>query len=366
MQNSRRSAAPFIALLVTVAAGSETAVADQAGDWPHFGADLGGSQYSPLARINRFNVAELELAWTHRSGDFEDGETSLQVTPIHANGTLYYCTPFNRVFALDPTTGAERWVFDPHAGGPDAEPLIADEREPATCRGVAYWAGKGSEGPCSKRVYKGDRFGNVFAIDADSGKACEDFGAADGHPGRVSHYDYEGHGDGYRGMTSPPLIVGNLLIAASGSNDGLSNAADGIVRAFDVESGELRWEFNPIPEELRDVTGAANVWSTMSADPVNGLVFLPTTSPSTDYFGGGRRFDIPLSDAVVAVSANSGEPVWSFQTVRHDLFDYDLPGHPLLVEISKGGQRRQVAIQYTKAGFIFVFDRASGVPVFPN
>jgi quinoprotein glucose dehydrogenase len=342
--------------------------ADENGDWQHFGSDLGGSQYSPLQQIDRSNVAELEPAWTHRSGDYKDGVTSLQVTPIHANGALYYCTPMNRVFALDPATGEERWVFDPHTGGRNGEPVVEVERVPLTCRGVAYWEdadAEKSDDVCARRVFKNDFHGHVYAIDADTGQACEDFGAADGHPGYVSHFDHEGYGEGIRFMSSPPLIVGDMVISGSGSDDGLANAADGIVRAFDVRTGAVQWEFNPIPEDMRNVTGAANVWSTMSADPVNGLVFFPTTSPSTDYYGGGRKFDVPLSDAVVAADVETGEIVWSFQTVRHDLFDYDLPGHPLLVAINKDGERRAVAIQHTKMGFIYVFDRLTGEPIFP-
>ncbi len=366
MRFSRHSCS--IRLFLTFFLASNIAIAEDSGDWQHFGSDLGGSQFSSLQQIDRSNVAELEPAWTHRSGDYKDGVTSLQVTPIHANGSLYYCTPMNRVFALDPATGKERWVFDPHTGGRNGEPVVDVERVPLTCRGVAYWEDSEAEARaevCAKRVFKNDFHGHVYAIDADTGLACEDFGADDGHPGYVSHFDHEGHGEGIRFMSSPPLVVGDIVISGSGSDDGLANAADGIVRAFDVRSGAVQWEFNPIPEDMRDVTGAANVWSTMSADPINGLVFFPTTSPSTDYYGGGRKFDIPLSDAVVAADADTGEVVWSFQTVRHDLFDYDLPGHPLLVDIEKDGERRSVAIQHTKMGFIYVFDRLTGEPVFP-
>lgn len=346
-------------------------------DWPSFANDIGGSQYSELNEINTQNVAELELAWTHRSGDFiADGEngTSLQVTPIHANGLLYFCTPMNRVFALDPDTGTEKWVFDPHHADVKGEALTDKGMVPAPCRGVAYWAGAidNQSTPqtsvtktCQRRIFKADIFAQIYAIDADTGAVCADFGKHKGHPGFISLYDYESHGEGYRGLTSPPLIVGDLIVVGSGSNDGLANPVDGIVRAFDVRTGVLKWAFNAIPQELRNRTGAANVWSLMSGDEDNGLVFLPTTSPATDYFGGERLFDIPLADAVVALDINNGKVKWSFQTVRHDLFDYDLPGHALLVTIQKDGQAREVAIQQTKMGFIFVFDRLTGEPIFP-
>jgi quinoprotein glucose dehydrogenase len=340
------------------------------GDWPAFGNDAGGSQYSALDQLTVDNVAELEIAWTHRSGDVKDNPfgTSLQVVPIKVNGLLYYCTPFNRVFALDPATGAEHWVFDPHAANPETgKPLIDGQRLSGTCRGVAYWqADEPVPGrPCEKRIFKADRGGNLWAIDADTGRACEDFGAAAGHPGRVTNADYDNYGEGYIGMPSPPAIVGDTVVGAIAANDGVQNTNDGIVRGWDVRSGELKWAFNPIPEERRDETGAANVWSTMSADPRRQLVFLPMTSPSTDYYGGSRRFPIPFANALMALDGDSGEVAWHFQTVRHDLFDYDLVGHPLLVTIQRDGQARDVAILQTKMGWLFVFDRDSGEPVWP-
>jgi quinoprotein glucose dehydrogenase len=352
---------------------SVATAADSGADWPRLGNDLGGSQHSPLDQITTANVKDLAVAWVHRSKDVAtkdspQGGTSMEGVPIHANNSLYYCTPFNRVFALDPATGAEKWVFDPHAPGDGGQPLIKNERRPSICRAVAYWeaAEPRPNTPCEKRVFKGDGAGNVYAIDADTGKSCADFGAGKGHPGYVTHWDFESYGEGQaRGMSSPPLVVGDIVVATQASNDGIANAADGMVRAFDVRSGELKWEFDPIPEDKRMITGAANTWSTTSADLERGLVFLPTTSPSTDYFGGHRDFDIPMSTATVAISAETGQPVWHFQTVHHDLFDYDLVGHPLLVNIAKDGRRIDVAIQQTKMGWLYVFDRDTGAPVYP-
>jgi len=351
-------------LLAMIACGAlaATAGAQTTADWPTFGGAPGGGQYSALDRIDRANVDRLEVAWTHHSGDM----AWLEVTPIHANGTLYYCTPMNRVIALDPATGAERWRFDPHAdeGGSG---LIDEPRQVVRCRSVAYWeAAQPKSGvPCEKRVFKGDINGYLYAIDADTGQSCRDFGAAAGHPGYASHWDYEGNGVGPRHTTSGPIVVGDTVIAAVGVEDSPVDASDGFVRGFDVRSGELRWEFDPIPPEHVHETGAANVWSTLSADPERGLVFLPTTSPSSDFYGATRKFPIPFATATVALSAASGEPVWHYQIVHHDLYDYDLPGHPLLVTIRKDGAERDVAIQQTKAGFVFVFDRDTGEPVFP-
>ena len=339
-----------------------TASAQTRSDWPTFGGQPEGAQYSALAQINRGNVAELEVAWTHHSGDM----AWLEVTPIHANNTLYYCTPMNRVIALDPTSGAEKWRFDPHQdeGGLG---LIDAPRQVVRCRSVAYWeAASPSPGTaCQKRVFKGDINGNLYAMDGDTGTPCNDFGAGRGHPGYVTHWDFEGYGDGPRHTTSGAIVVGDIVVSAVGVEDSPVNASDGFVRGFDVRTGELVWEFDPIPPEHVNESGAANVWSTLSADPERGLVFLPTTSASSDFFGGTRTFDIPLSSAVVALNARTGEVVWHYQTVHHDVYDYDLPGHPLLVTIRKDGRDRDVAIQQTKWGAVFVLDRDTGEPVFP-
>ncbi|MFO1425434.1 MAG: PQQ-binding-like beta-propeller repeat protein [Steroidobacteraceae bacterium] len=206
----------------------------------------------------------------------------------------------------------------------------------------------------------------LIALDAATGAPCRDFGAAKGHPGYVTHEDYDNHGDGFMASPgAPPAVLGDLVITGLLVNDGLSDAKDGMVRAFDVRSGELRWEFDPIPEQYRNVSGAANVWSTISVDPQRNLVFVPTTSPSTDYYGGGRRFDMPLASAIVALDGASGRVVWSFQTVHHDLFDYDLVGHPLLVDIRRNGTTVPAALLQTKMGWLFGFDRSNGTPLWP-
>ena len=349
---------------------ASTSYAQTGADWPAFGNDSGGSQYSPLDQITAENVSDLEVAWIHRSGDVKQNPfgTSLQVVPIHVNGLLYYCTPFNRVFALDPATGEEVWVFDPHAPQPDTgEPLIEGERLTGTCRGVMYWEESEPEdgAPCQRRIFRGDRGGNMWALDADTGAICEDFGADAGHPGRVSNADYPMNGEGFAAMPSPGAVVGDVVVGAQASNDGVQNASDGFVRGWDARTGELLWEFNPIPDDRVDQSGAANVWSTMSADQERNLVFLPTTSPSTDYYGGGRRFPIPYATALVAIDAISGGVAWHFQTVRHDLYDYDLVGHPLLVTITKDNEPREVAILQTKMGWLFIFDRSTGEPIWP-
>jgi quinoprotein glucose dehydrogenase len=369
-----RAAVLRCALVGVLLGGSADVAAQRDGDWPGFGNDPGGSQYSPLKQIRTTNVSGLKLAWVHRSGDVAargsaTGATALEAVPIVVNDTLYYCTALNRVFALDPATGAQKWVFDPHAARSGAAPLATQPRKSGICRGVAYWqaAAPRSGVGCEKRIFKSDIFGNVYAIDADTGASCRDFGAARGHPGLVTHADFDARGtnDASRGSTSPPLVIGDLVVATAGARDSMTDANNGFVRAFDARSGELRWEFDPIPPQHAHETGAANVWSTLSADPQRGLVFVPTTSPSSDFYGATRLFDIPLADSTVALSAATGQPAWHFQATHHDLFDFDLPGHPLLVTIRRGGRRLPVAIQQTKQGRVFVFDRDTGRPVFP-
>lgn len=355
------------------------------GDWTAFGRDPGGSQFSPLATINVRNVAQLKQVWMHRSGDFKDaslakGGTVLQATPLHANGMLYFCTPWNKVIALDPASGRQRWVFDPHAVDPKTGKALSPPLQMSSrCRGVAYWqqaaasagtsrvaATAAGAAPCTKRIFKNGESGRLYALDANTGALCADFGAAKGHPGWVWHEDYDNRGEGFSGSpSSPPAILGNLVVIGNSTNDGLANARDGFVRAFDVQSGELRWEFSPIPDDKSKLTGAANVWSTISVDPVRNLVFVPTTSPSTDYYGGGRKFDIPLANSIVALDGKTGKVVWSFQTIRHDIFDYDLIGHPLLVDIRHDGRTIPAALLQTKMGWLFGFDRASGAPIWP-
>ncbi len=353
-------------LMLAVAAWAGSAVAQ---DWPVFGNDPGGSQFSALDQITAANVGKLKQVWIHRSGDIglpgsATGPTNLESVPIVTNGMMYTCTSFGRVLALDPATGAEKWAFDPYTGDNAVYPR---PRRASTCRGVSYWqAVDAAAGQvCSKRIYKPDSGGNVYAIDADTGKSCADFGAAKGHPGYVTHRDYENHGDGSFGWGSPPVIIGDTVVVGISSNDQVQTANDGMVRAFDTRTGEMKWEFDPIPPEHVNDTGAANVWSTMSADPARGLVFLPTTSPSTDYYGGARKFEMPNTTATVALDATTGAVRWSAQAVHHDIFDYDLVGHPLLVTIQKDGREIPVAIQQTKMGWLFVYDRETGAPIYP-
>ncbi|HEY4545442.1 MAG TPA: pyrroloquinoline quinone-dependent dehydrogenase [Pedomonas sp.] len=352
-------------------AGNVIATGSNPDEWPSFGRDIGGSQWSPLDSVNVQNVAALREVWRYDGKDFIAAKgfagTRLEATPLMVDGTLYTCTSFDRVLALDPASGAVRWAYDPHAIHADGAAVLPGERRTRHCRGVAYWRDtRASAGQmCATRVYRSSGDAAVVAIDGRTGQPCRDFGAEQGHPGYVTHKDFENHGEGIRTASSPPLVIGDVIVAAANAIDGTMDAADGMVRGFDARTGVLLWEFNPIPEDKRRVTGAANVWTLLSGDPERKLVFLATTSPSTDFYGGKRQFDIPLSNAVVAVSTETGKVVWHYQILKHDLWDYDLPGHPLAVTIRKDGRQRDVLIQQTKMGTLFVLDRDTGEPVFP-
>ncbi|MEP2736580.1 MAG: pyrroloquinoline quinone-dependent dehydrogenase [Erythrobacter sp.] len=334
-------------------------------DWPSFGGQESGGQFSTATAIDESNVRNLARAWSVKTGDIVDaspfdGGTSFQATPILWNKRLYICTPLNRILALDAKTGTQSWAFDAHEHISDKMPRIA-----GNCRGVAIAADEGaetSEKNCAARIYRGDVFGNFFAVDAKTGSLCPDFGAG----GIINVNDFDNKGRTGLFLSSPPAIYNDLVILGSGVGDNMfANADDGIVRALDSKTGELVWEFNPIPPELSDRTGGANVWSMLSVDNENGLVFLPTSSPSVDPYGGARNVDIPYANAVVALDAKTGEVIWHQQLVRHDLFDYDLPSQPVLSELSIKGKTVPVVIQITKMGFAFIFNRMTGEPIFP-
>jgi len=334
------------------------------GDWAAYGHDMGGGQYSPLKDINTGNVAGLKRAWAHELPD----RGASMVTPIYVNGRIYYCSQLGKAVAVDPLSGKEIWRADPYAAQDGGAPVSGNGGKQAACRAVTYWAAAHpkSGAACEKRVFWGDANSQTYAIDADTGKFCRDFGAQKGHPGYVSNWDFENHGKGLTKAVSPGAVVGDVLITTQGVSDRLGpDAADGYVRAWDVRSGNLLWEFDPIPEDKREVAGAANVWSTISADPKLGLVYIPTTSMSPDYYGVARQIDESLADALIAIDAKTGKIAWYHTLVRHDIWDYDLPGHALLSTISKDGVKRYAAIQQTKMGFVFVFDRVSGEPIFP-
>ncbi len=337
-------------------------------DWPEYGGDKGGLRYSPLDQVTARNVADLELAWVYHHGDISDGSggvtrTSFNVTPIVVDDSLYFCTGFNRVIALDAETGAERWSFDP-----ETRLQKLQGPYPRVCRGVAHWRdAKG--GACGERIFTGTIDSELIALDAKTGRPCADFGSA----GRVELR--EGIGDAppweYY-VTSPPLVIRDVVVVGALVADNLrADAPSGVVRAYDVRTGALRWAWDPVPPgwqgEAGDhyTAGTANVWSILSGDAERGLVFVPTGNASPDCFGANRRGLDYYSSSTVALDADSGEVVWRFQTVHHDVWDYDVPAQPTLYDFPGPEGPIPAVVQATKMGHIFLLDRATGAPLFP-
>ncbi|MDH4258765.1 MAG: pyrroloquinoline quinone-dependent dehydrogenase [Gammaproteobacteria bacterium] len=344
--------------------------------WSHPGGDAGGMRYTPAAEITPENVDRLVPVWTHRTGHMQAPEdarerSKFEVTPILVEDRLVLCTPFNVIIALDPATGVEIWRHDPK---------IDMEQRPANgyiCRGVAYW--RDSQAPpdskCAVRIYTGTNDHRVIAVDLADGKRCEDFGSG-GEVVIEPEVTLEWPGE-YQ-ITSSPVVVGDTVIVGSAISDNMSvKAPRGTVRAFDARSGAPRWAFDPVPRdaaaaeaqgwhgEALPVEGHANVWAPMSVDETRGLVFLPTSSPSPDFYGGLRPGDNRYADSVVALDAATGAVRWAFQTVHHDVWDYDIAAQPLLATIKVEGAARDVVIQPTKMGLIFTLDRDTGLPVIP-
>lgn len=358
----RRSiAAAAVAALVTVRGLSTSELQTGRGDesWPYYGHDAGGMRYSPLQDVNRRNVAQLRVAWTAHTGDPSVGRRiGFETTPIVIDGTLYFTTGLNRVIALDPANGAQRWTFDPHINP------AANYGDGLINRGVATWLDERTalDRPCRRRIFEATLDARLIALDAVSGKPCADFGTV----GEVSLRNVSGYLPGVYHMTSPPAVVDDVVIVGSGVNDnGRTDEPAGVVRAFDARSGALRWSWDPIPLDTAARTGAANAWSVMAVDAERHLVFVPTGSASPDYYGGQRPGDNKWANSVVALRADTGAFVWGFQMVHHDLWDYDTAAPPLLTTLTRDGRSIPVVIQSNKTGLIYVLNRETGAPVLP-
>ena len=334
------------------------AFAAQAQQWPAYGGSLGGGQYSAAKQITPENVDQLEQVWVYNTGDFSHGEnktrkTTFEANPIYRDGKLFFCTPYNKVIALEPETGRELWSYEPT---PKLDRNY-NQQHSLICRGVSYWE-SGLEGRCEKRIIAPVLDGRLFAVDAQDGKLCEDFG----DKGTISlNRGVEKAKNGAVNLTSPAVVFEDLAIIGMAIGDNQSiDMADGSVRAFDVRTGQQRWSWDPIPPEFKAQSGAANAWAPLSLDEKTGTLFVPTTSPSPDYWGGFRAPNLDKANAVVALDARTGQLRWSQQLVRHDLFDLDLPAQPALADKVVNGQKRPAVVQVTKMGTIFVLDRETG------
>src|SRR6478735_2498994 len=332
--------------------------------WESWGGDPGGSRFSPLREITPDNVGNLVRAFEFHTGDLAARppgvmrRTKFQATPLFVEDSLVFCSPFNEVIALDPGTGAQKWRYDPR---------IAMNQRPANryvCRGVTHWID--DEAPanaaCRSRIFMGTNDVRLIALDAKTGIPCAGFGTGgEVRPDIGMKLDWPGEFQ----ITSPPAVGRGVIVVGSAIGDNRRvDAPSGVVRAFDARSGQPRWTFEPLKRDGVEA-GHANVWAPMSVDPARGLVFLPTSSPSPDFWGGKRPGNNEHANSVVALRIETGELVWAFQTVHHDVWDYDLPAQPTLARIDTGAGMRDVVIQPTKQGLVFVLDRDTGKPIWP-
>jgi quinoprotein glucose dehydrogenase len=332
----------------------------QDGEWRAYGFDALGSRFSPLSEINRDNVGRLAVAWTYRTGEplpTSNRKRSLETTPIVVNGAMYLATPLGKVVALDPTTGREQWTFDARV---DPNTRFGD----FASRGVSHWR---------DRILYATVDARLFALDTATGRPIASFGdsgVVDLRRGlRNAPFEFAEYE-----VTSPPAIVNDILVVGSAiADNNRTDAASGEVRAFDVRTGALKWSWDPVPRSASDPayatwegpnahrTGAANAWSVIAADPARDLVFVPTGSASPDYFGGERLGRNDYANSIVALRASTGQVVWHFQTVHHDLWDYDNASPPLLATV----RGQPAVIQATKSGMMFVLNRETGRPIVP-
>ncbi|RFF33098.1 pyrroloquinoline quinone-dependent dehydrogenase [Enterobacter hormaechei] len=332
--------------------------------WDSFHGQLNAQKYSPLTQITADNVGKLTKVWEFHTGDVSDGKgdtpaTVWSATPIFANDTLYIGTPFDRLIALDPGTGKEKWHYDTKSSRKAlTQPVLKN-------RGVSYWQAKNpvSGEACQKMVYMGTVDGKLFALEADSGKPCSGFannGVLDLNQWNTVNAKYP------LSVLQPPTVVGNhLLVGWAGKDWAYAEAPPGTVFSVNAQTGKLEWTFEAIPAEIRKRTGTANVWTHMSADEANGLVYLPVSSPSPNYWGGNRVDAIPLGTSTTALDINTGKVVWSRQWVHHDVWDYDINSAPTLMDITVDGKQIPALIQATKQGFLFVVNRLTGEDVWP-
>ena len=335
--------------------------------WSHYGQDAGGQRYADIKQIDASNIDQLKVAWTFRTGEYElynnedylMNRAAFEATPLVIEGIMYFPTPSNQVFALDATNGKKLWQFDPKID------LFHTEFSELTCRGVTYWT-DGKE----ERLLMGTVDGRLFSIDAKTGKADLKFGENGSIDLKL--------GVGLVQVTSAPAIFQDVVIVGTSIGDNnRTHDSRGVVRAFRIADGQAVWDFDPIPTNPQDSaygtwknnsalrTGAANVWATISVDHENDLVFLPTSSPSPDFYGGERLGNNDYANSVVALRASTGTYQWHFQVVHHDVWDYDIPAQPVLFDYpTENGKVPAVAVG-TKMGHIFVLDRLTGSALMP-
>jgi quinoprotein glucose dehydrogenase len=332
-------------------------------DWPAVGGDKACSRYSSLAQINRENVTRLQQAWTYHTGDAGKG-TTIECTPIVIGGIMYVTTAKAKVVALEADTGRELWKYDPYDGVEINQPRASG----GVNRGLAWWTnGK------QARIFLGASDGRLISLDANTGSLDSAFGKR-GIVDLREGMNVDLNGVNY-GPTSAPAVCGDILIVGFSCPEG-GRPAPGDPRAFDARTGKELWRFRTIPRagefgsetwpaERSPQVGAANNWGGTSVDEKRGLVFLGTGSASPDFYGGGRKGDNLFANCTICLEARTGKRVWHFQTLRHDLWDHDLPVYPNLVTVRHNGRKVDAVAQITKTGYVFLFERLTGKPLFP-
>jgi quinoprotein glucose dehydrogenase len=342
--------------------------------WPQYGGDPGGMRYSALSDINRSNVAQLELAWTWRTGEHGRparsgsilvGLGKFEATPLMFGDTLFLTTPNHRAVALDAETGAQLWTFDPRR----LERGQARVGHRFVHRGLAAWSGGGP-----RRLFYASR-GRLYALDAATGTPVPEFGDS-GVVDLLPAMGWSGNADDVDN-TSPPTVYRDLVIVGTSVSDDVTYPGDppGAVLAFDARSGRMRWAFRTIPGRgqagYRTWTpgtagaGHGNVWAPMTVDTARGLLYLSVSAPSNDYYGGRRHGADLFAESLVCLDARTGKRVWHFQTVHHGLWDYDLPGPPVFATVRREDRTQDIVAVAGKTGFVYIFDRVTGKPVWP-
>ncbi len=348
------------ALLMILACGA--AQAADAG-WPTYGGDQGGMRFSPASQITPANVTKLKPAWSTSTGAMTRHadairRSAFENTPILAEGRLYVCSPFNAVSALDPGTGKQIWRYDPRI---KTKGMYYPNS--FNCRGVAFWHDPAPGAVCASRIVMNTNDLRLIALDTKTGKPCDGFGqngtvkiVPEKKPGRKAGMQ----------ITSAPVIANGTIIVGSSIDDNQTvDEVPGTINAYDAVTGAAKWHFDVLSGSPGIRAGAANAWAPMSVDEKRGLVFVPTSSPSPDFWGGMRPGNNAYADSVVALRIADGSVAWSFQTTHHDVWDYDVAAQPTLATITYKGRTVDAVIQPTKQGLVFTLDRDTGKPIIP-
>ncbi len=346
------SAAAILAAMLCPVASAQT-------DWPVFAHDAGSRRFSPLDQIRPDNAAQLVQAWTYEGNapGSKPGAFASRTTPLVVGGVMYFVTPSQTLVAVEPETGKEIWKF-------------AHKYNPRTSRGIAYWAGNQNAPPT---IFFGVEDGLLIAVNARTGQMVPGFaneGELDMKPGMKNEYPRATYG-----LNGAPFVYRDLIITGSHVQDAGFQGGKGDVRAWSAATGELVWTFHTIPHEGEpgyeswlippvNSRSGANVWNTFSLDEETGTLFLPIGSPADDRYGGDRPGNDLFGNSLVAVDALTGKLKWYFQTVHHDLWDYDLPPQPTMVDVMRNGERIPALVQAGKTGLVFILDRRDGTPIY--